>query len=105
MLRANVGNLQIQRRTSKIDKDSTPTAATLFHELFHLVMGNEATTLDHHTASEVYDWTTMMTLRPSDLLKNPETYTLAAVAYDITSNDTPVNGHRVEFYLNYAIRG
>lgn len=103
MSQADNGDAEVMARTSKIES-STPTAATLFHELFHLVLGKGETTPEEH-GIEVYDWATMRELSSDDLFLNPETYTWAAVAYDITSNDTPVNGQRVEFHSNYAMRG
>jgi hypothetical protein len=92
-----------QSETTTIEEIS-PTAATLFHELFHLVLGNYATTPPDN-GQEVYDWATMMDLSPKDLRMNAETYTFAAIAYDITTNDTPVDGHRTEFYAYYATKG
>lgn len=104
MTQAKLEDRESQSETTNIEQIS-PTAATLFHELFHLVLGNYATTPPEH-GQEVYDWATMtLDLNSEDLLMNAETYTFAAVAYDITMNDTPLDGHRTEFYAYYATKG
>ena len=76
--------------------DVMPTVATLFHELFHLVLGNDATTPS--SGKEIYEWTPARRLTPANMLRNAETYTFAAVAYDITLHD----GY--EFYAQYAVK-
>ncbi|KAH7235304.1 hypothetical protein BKA59DRAFT_532490, partial [Fusarium tricinctum] len=91
---------QVTKRQSL--HDITPGATTLFHELFHLVWGNEATTPN---SGEKYGWSDMRRLNAPNLLRNPETFAWAAVAYDITMNDQSEGGHRTEFYSGYATRG
>jgi hypothetical protein len=94
--------IRTQKRKTQSLHDITPGATTLFHELFHLVLGNEETT---PSSNEKYGWSDMRRLNAANLLKNPETFAWAAVAYDITINETPVGGHRTEFYTGYATRG
>lgn len=79
-----------------------PTSATLFHELFHLVLGNDNTFLD--TDGEEYNIIKIGKLTASNSVVNPDTYTVMAAAYYYTRNITPVSGHRVEFYGFFTTR-
>lgn len=82
---------------SKRLTDILPTAATIFHEMFHLVVGTRLTNPEN--GPERYGWAEIVALSAGDSLRNPETFTLAAVAYDITTHYSPdKNGHRLEFY-------
>jgi len=87
----------------------TPTAITLLHEMFHLVLGNDAT---YAAVGEVYDLFTAGTsvqvvgLDYDYAVANPESYALAAVAYDYTLvNVANAAGQRVEFYSGYTTQG
>ncbi|RDA83593.1 hypothetical protein CP532_2873 [Ophiocordyceps camponoti-leonardi (nom. inval.)] len=80
-----------------------PTAATLFHETFHLVMGNARTTPN---SGEVYPVAKMLGLKHEDAVVNPETFAAVAVAYDYTLNtDVDEDGNVVEFFTGYTTRG
>jgi hypothetical protein len=83
--------------------DLMPTAATLFHELFHLVLGNGPTFLPG--GGEEYDLFGCLGLPFISALRNPETFTFVAIAYDYTIQAPVVNGHRVEFFTGYTTRG
>jgi len=87
----------------------TPTAITLLHEIFHLVLGNTAT---YAPVGEVYDLFTAGTnvqvvgLDYNYAVANPESFALAVVAYDYTiANGANVAGQRVEFYSGYTTQG
>lgn len=79
-----------------------PSAATLFHEMFHLVLGTGYSTPPQ---GEKYSWASMRTLGVDALSVNPETYVFAAVAYDYTLNSEIKDGHAVEFYAGYTMQG
>ncbi|KAH7303622.1 hypothetical protein B0I35DRAFT_484990 [Stachybotrys elegans] len=79
-----------------------PTSITLFHELFHLVLGNEETVPD---GGEVYDLDEMLKLDWDKASQNPETYANVAVAYDYTIHSGEKNGWKVEFYTGYTTQG
>ncbi|KAK3369518.1 hypothetical protein B0T24DRAFT_596256 [Lasiosphaeria ovina] len=79
-----------------------PSAATLFHELFHLVLGNDDST---PAVGEIYSVDQMLTTTFDNAVDNAETFTAVAVAYDYTIHDTPVNGNRVEFYSGKVLKG
>jgi hypothetical protein len=96
MAAADIRRPTVRSTTSKIG-DVMPTAATLFHELFHLVLGNAATA-PSTGKGEVYLWAEVRALSAANAIRNPETYTFAAVAYDITLHGG------VEFYAQYAVR-
>ncbi|RYO88203.1 hypothetical protein DL764_008762 [Monosporascus ibericus] len=80
-----------------------PTATTLFHELFHLVLGTSDTKPPDD--GEVYLFTEVITLNVAASARNPESFAFAAVAYDYTRNAGEVGGFRVEFYTGYATQG
>ncbi|KAK4209913.1 hypothetical protein QBC37DRAFT_390891 [Rhypophila decipiens] len=82
-----------------------PTAMTLFHELFHLVLGNTNTFVDPNTLYEEYGVAGMLGLSADQALRNPESMALVAVAYDITSHEGQVGQDFVEFHTGYATRG
>lgn len=91
-------------KKSKRLTDILPTAATMFHELFHLVLGTAPT--GPANGPEEYGWKEIVGLSASDSVRNPETFTLAAVAYDITTNYSPdKDGRRLEFYVNIGTVG
>lgn len=92
--------------------DVTPTATTLLHELFHLVSGNELTTPP--PPGEVYGLLKGEGGNPNKIVgldfdnasENPESFALAAVAYDYTLNWPPDNaGNRIEFEAGYTTQG
>jgi hypothetical protein len=84
-----------------------PTAATLFHELFHLILGNANSYLPG--GGEEYDLFGCVGLAFAGSIRNPESFTFAAVAYDYTLNGPTVttNGvvHRLEFFTGYTTQG
>lgn len=86
----------------------TPTATTLLHELFHLVLGNDNT---FPSVGEQYFLFTPPGLQIVGLdyvyaINNPESYALAAIAYDYTlANGVNAAGQRVEFYSGYITQG
>ncbi|KAF6813966.1 hypothetical protein CPLU01_14519 [Colletotrichum plurivorum] len=105
---ANAVANDVVKRTKKGNQalpDIYPTAVTLFHELFHLILGNDKTTMTGSTA-EQYIVARMIKLRLANSLRNPETFTAVAAAYDFTSN-TPADssGNRVEFSTGWATQG
>jgi hypothetical protein len=67
-----------------------PTASTLLHEMFHLVLGNAVT---RPAAGEVYNLLNaspqIVGLKYDTAVMNAESYTLAAIAYDYTLHTTP----------------
>lgn len=86
-----------------------PTAATLYHELFHLVLGNTPT----YPASGIGEVYPVLNPSPhlvgldyADAVMNPESFVLAAVAYDYTLN-WPANtaGAKVEFFAGWTTQG
>ena len=80
-----------------------PTSATLFHELFHLVLGNDDTQVD---GDEIYLLDKILELPFDEALSNPETFTLVAIAYDYTLQSKPdKEGWRVEFYSGFTTQG
>ncbi|PFH55128.1 hypothetical protein XA68_10647 [Ophiocordyceps unilateralis] len=93
-----------RRATRKQElKSVMPTAVTLFHELFHLVLGNEKT---YPSIGETYAVSQMLDLNYEDAVSNPETYAAVAVAYDYTLNSgVDSDGNRVEFFAGYAMQG
>ena len=87
----------------------TPTAITLLHEMFHLVLGND---VSYPAVGEVYYLFTgrgvpqVVGLNYEYAVANPESYALAAVAYDYTlTNGVNAANQRVEFYSGYATQG
>lgn len=94
--RSDVESGKIPVNASKLGQDVTPTAATLFHELFHVVLGNDATYPDQ---GEIYDLDKLLEIDFFEAMKNPESFTLAAVAWDYTENGQG----GVEFYPGYAV--
>ena len=85
-----------------------PTAVTLFHELFHLVLGSANTVPTD--VNEVYGLlkgpAQIVGLAFYRAVRNPESFALAAVAYDYTKN-WPANsaGQPIEFYTGYTMQG
>lgn len=80
-----------------------PTSVTMFHELFHLVMGNANTYPSN--GKEEYNIARMGKLTAEDAVRNPETLAAMAVAYHYTRNVEPDDGNRVEFYGFFSTRG
>jgi hypothetical protein len=81
-----------------------PTAVTLFHELFHLVLGNEITYPESGNEENRVDRLLEMSL--NNALRNPESYAVVAVAYDYTRNSAvDSSGNRVEFFTGIATQG
>ncbi|KAI2632599.1 hypothetical protein GGS26DRAFT_82786 [Hypomontagnella submonticulosa] len=81
-----------------------PEATTLFHELFHLVLGFQATLPED--GIEEYGTSEMLQIVRVDAAQNPETYAAVAVAYDYTLNaGQDSNGNRIEFFSGYATQG
>lgn len=100
------------KSATKLNQDLsavTPTAVTMFHELFHLILGNDVTYPD---IGEIYGVLTagnkaqIVGLDLDTALTNPESFALAAVAYDYTLNwATNSNGQRIEFYTGWTTQG
>lgn len=84
-----------------------PTAVNLLHEMFHLVLGNAAT---YSAVGEVYELfipgannAQVVGLNYMYAVENPESYALAAIAHDYTTNIVPnAAGNRIEFYTGYT---
>lgn len=89
-------------KNAQVIEDTLPSSATLFHEMFHLVLGNADST---PPPGERYLWGQMRSLGVESLSLNPETYVSAAVAYDYTLNAGTRDGHAVEFYAGFAMQG
>ncbi|KAI1073931.1 hypothetical protein F5B20DRAFT_586822 [Whalleya microplaca] len=90
---------------SQIVTDLAPTAANLFHELFHLVLGSD-NSAPPYPPGEVYQITPMLGLTFNLAIVNPETFVTVAVAYDYTrSIDRNPQGERVEFFTGYTTQG
>jgi hypothetical protein len=79
-----------------------PASTTLFHELFHLVLGNDNSY--PNTGHEIYEPIRMSKMSVANALRNPETFAAMAVAYYYTVNKPVVDGNRVEFYAFFATR-
>jgi hypothetical protein len=87
-----------------------PTAVIFFHKLFHLVLGNDVTC---PTIGEIYNLfrernkpVKIIGLDYAVAEVNPESYVLAAVAYDYTVNwDRNAAGNAIEFYSGWATQG
>lgn len=98
-------------KNSKIQQlgQGSTHASTLLHELFHLVLGSGATYAD---VGEVYDvfndknFPQIVGLDYEYAVKNPESFSLAAVGYDCTINvAADANGNKIEFYSGYTTQG
>lgn len=89
-------------KAQTVSSMATPSALTLFHELFHLVLGNGITSPKN---GEVYSMEDLINLGVEDAELNPESYAIVAMAYDITMRTAPEGGHRVEFYMGYVSQG
>jgi hypothetical protein len=84
-----------------------PTALTLLHELFHLVLGNDVT---YSAVGEVYGIFDkpyqIVGLDYDYAIENPESFAQAAVSYDYTVNGAADgDGNKIEFYSGYATQG
>jgi hypothetical protein len=80
-----------------------PTSITMFHELFHLVLGNEDTTPE---GGEIYTLSSIMRIGIKKAVVNPETYAMVAVAYDYTlHSEKNADGHNIEFFKGYTTQG
>lgn len=83
-----------------------PSAAVLFHEIFHLVLGNgNGETSPPNYPREVYQVSRMMRIGHEDAVCNPETFTKVATAYDYTRNSNRVDGELIEWFMGFATRG
>lgn len=87
-----------------------PTAATLFHELFHLVLGGSRTTPGNpfdDRFDEIYDVDQLLDVElPFDVsFKNPESFTQLAIAYARTRHFAPEGGRRLEWFKGFTTRG
>ncbi len=79
-----------------------PTAGTLFHELFHLVLGESFLP----KKGEVYNIVRLLKMKVKAALKNPESYVIVAIAYDYMRNSQPNEaGDWIEFDTGYAAQG
>ncbi len=80
-----------------------PSAATLFHELFHLIHGpNSAPSV----GDEEYDIKGMHGLPFKDASRNPESYVVSATSYHYTRNSQPnQDGYYIEFNTGYITQG
>jgi hypothetical protein len=86
-----------------------PTATSFFHELFHLVLGNDVT-YPALPRGEVYNLfqssPQIVGLSYVYAQQNPESYVLAAIAYDYTLNwGVDAAGNAVEFYSGWTTQG
>ncbi len=80
-----------------------PTAKTLFHELFHLITDPLAIPNDK---KERYDLAELLKIPFTIASQNPESYTMAAIAYDYTRKSQPIeNKGYIEFFTGYATQG
>jgi hypothetical protein len=86
-----------------------PSATTFLHEMFHLVLGND---VSYPAVGEVYYLFTgrgvpqVVGLNYEYAVANPESYALAAIAYDYTlANGANADGDRVEFFSGYTTQG
>jgi hypothetical protein len=104
---ANIGSATVAQ--SQDLKKVEPTAATLYHELFHLVLGNTPT----YPASGIGEVYPVLAKGPhivgldyADAVMNPESFVLAAVAYDYTLNwAANAAGAKVEFFAGWTTQG
>lgn len=100
------GDLKKSKTSAQPVSDLYPTAATLFHELFHLILGNEETVLPGGASDEEYSVARILRLGYKASVRNPETFTVASLAYDYTSKiDADSSGKRLEFIAGYTTRG
>lgn len=84
-------------------KELLPTSVNLFHEVFHLVLGNDVT---YPTVGEIYVVSDMLSTQFDESLVNPETFATVAVGYDYTSHSgQDKDGWRVEFCTGYTTQG
>jgi hypothetical protein len=102
---ANIGSATVPKNQQL--NNVQPTASTMYHELFHLILGNTAT---YSAIGEVYDVVgrgpNVVGLAYDYAIMNPESFALAAVAYDYTVNQ-PANaaGARIEFFAGWTTQG
>ena len=97
-------NQNMQRFTE--DSGLYPTATALFHELFHLVLGNDPGVTNPVTQPrEIYSIDDMLNALLVDSMANPHSYATAAIAYDYTVNSGDVDGWRVELFTGFTTQG
>jgi hypothetical protein len=86
-----------------------PTATTLLHELFHMVLGSNSG-VTYPPYGEIYKLFQgsfhMVGLDYGTALTNPESFAAAAVAYDYSLNSgTDAHGNMIEFFTGYTTQG
>ncbi|KAM7187197.1 hypothetical protein V8F33_011376 [Rhypophila sp. PSN 637] len=86
-------------------EDLFPVAMTLIHELFHLVLGNKNTFINPNKMEEEYGVAQMVKLTATKALKNPESMSAMAVAYDLTGYLPRVGDNFVEFHTGFVTQG
>ncbi|KAI1076805.1 hypothetical protein F5B20DRAFT_554661 [Whalleya microplaca] len=90
-------------------KEVLPTSITLFHELFHLVLGNDVTMSAVGEVYEIFDnrpgFEQIIGLEYANAVDNPESYALAAAAYDYTVNWDVDGQNPIEFYAGWTTQG
>jgi hypothetical protein len=78
------------------------TAATLYHETFHVVLGAGDGVSKPSNGIEVYGVTPCLALAAASAMKNPETYAYVANAWWMTQNKKDANGNVVEYFSGYS---
>ncbi len=80
-----------------------PTVETFFHELFHIVHGPLSRPEDNRERYEVAE---LLRIPFAIASRNPESYTMAAIAYYYTKNSQQdQDNYYVEFSTGYAVQG
>ncbi|KAH7312686.1 hypothetical protein B0I35DRAFT_481121 [Stachybotrys elegans] len=82
-----------------------PSSSTLFHELFHLLLGIADSVPPGWKRTEEYEITDMGGMNAEQATMNPETYVATGVAYWYTTNTPPDNRNKVEFYGFFTTQG
>lgn len=105
--RADIVAERVSRNSDQSLTDVMPpgSAATLFHELFHLVLGNDVT---DPTGGEIYGLFSpggLVGLDYQQAVANPESYTAVAVAYDYTLSWDTGSDAKIEFYAGFTSQG
>ncbi len=104
ILRATVLAEQVPQGAQNLD-NMEYTASTMFHELFHLLLG-PCRGLSIPPGGEVYNLGRLLGLAYDIAIINPESYSRLAIAYQITKS-APRNatGDPVELYIGYTTQG
>lgn len=92
--RADIVDGSIPKDAPVLEVNNLLNSTTIFHELFYAVLGNDVT---YPTLGEEYALADMLTLGVQESLKNPETFTRVAAAWDYTKNSA--NGVEFLFWV------